>query len=177
MRIVKYLMDRIFAALTWFGFVLLVLMTIIIFSNVFCRYLLNFSIAWADEVSLIFLIWFVFIALAVGVRTRRMAAIDMLTVLFPKAKWLDLITAKIVDVLTFCFGIVLVNFGWDLIQIGSYSTLASFDLPSYLEYIFIPVSGVLVMYSALIHLFERKTALPEADYLDTLFLKKAEPNV
>jgi TRAP-type C4-dicarboxylate transport system permease small subunit len=144
---------------------------------VFCRYVLNFSIAWADEVSLIFLIWFVFIALAIGVRTRRMAAIDMLTVLFPNAKWLDLISSKIVDVLTFCFGIVLVNFGWDLIQIGSYSTLASFDLPSYLEYIFIPVSGVLVMYSALIQLFESKSALPEKDYLDTLFLKKAEPNV
>lgn len=177
MRIIKYLMDRVFAALTWFGFVLLVLMTIIIFSNVFCRYLLNFSIAWADEVSLIFLIWFVFIALAVGVRTRKMAAIDFIIPFFPNAKWLDLITAKIVDVLTFCFGIVLVNFGWDLIQIGSYSTLASFDLPSYLEYIFIPVSGVLVMYSALIQFFERRSALPEVDYLDTLFLKKAEPNV
>lgn len=177
MRIIKYLMDRVFAALAWFAFALLILMTVLIFSNVFCRYLLNFSIAWADEVSLIFLIWFVFIALAIGVRTRRMAAIDMLTVLFPKAKWLDLITTKIVDFLTLCFGIVLVNFGWDLIQIGAYSTLASFDLPSYLEYIFIPVSGVLVVYSALIQLFESRSALPAEDYLDTLFLKKAEPNV
>ena len=177
MKTIKFVMDRVFTALAWFGFLLLVLMTVLIFTNVFCRYVLNFSIAWADEVSLIFLIWFVFIALAVGVRTRRMAAIDMLTVLFPKAKWLDLITAKIVDVLTFCFGIVLVNFGWDLIQIGSYSTLASFDLPSYLEYIFIPVSGVLVMYSALVQFFESKSALPEVEYLDTLFLKKGEHNV
>ena len=177
MKTIKFMMDRVFAALTWFGFVLLVLMTILIFSNVFCRYLLNFSIAWADEVSLIFLIWFVFIALAIGVRTRKMASIDFITPFFPNARRLDLVTAKIVDFLTFCFGIVLVNFGWDLIQIGSYSTLASFDLPSYLEYIFIPVSGVLVMYSALVQFFESRSALPEAEYLDTLFLKKGEPNV
>ena len=86
-------------------------------------------------------------------------------------------TTKVADFLAFCFGIVLVYFGWELIKIGSYSTLASFDLPSYWEYIFVPVSGVLVMYSALVQLFESRSALPEVEYLDTLFLKKAEPNV
>jgi TRAP-type C4-dicarboxylate transport system permease small subunit len=72
---------------------------------------------------------------------------------------------------------MLIYFGWELIKIGSFSTLASFDLPSYLEYIFIPVSGVLVMYSALVQLFQSPEAAQEEDYLDKVFMKKAEPHV
>jgi TRAP-type transport system small permease protein len=177
MRIIKYILDRVFATLTWFAFLLLSVMTLLIFSDVFCRYVLNSSIAWADEVSLILLIWFVFIALAIGVRRKRMATIDLVTLLFPGHRLLDLVVTRIVAFLTLCFGVMLIYFGWELIKIGSYSTLASFDLPSYLEYIFIPVSGLLVMYSALVQLFQSEAASREEDYLDTIFLKKAEPHV
>ena len=38
MRIIKYLLDRVFAALTWFAFLLLAVMTVLIFADVFCRY-------------------------------------------------------------------------------------------------------------------------------------------
>jgi len=177
MRILKYLMDRLFAGLTWFALALLVAMTVIIFCNVFCRYLLNFSLAWADEISLILLIWFVFIALAVGVRMKYMVAIDMITVLFPNAKRVDRVVTLVVHFLTFAFGLMLIYFGWELIKIGSYSTLASIEVATYWEYVFIPVSGVLVMYSALIHLFHSASALPEVDYLDKIFLNKAETHV
>lgn len=176
MRILKNLMDRVFAVLTWFALALLVAMTVIIFCNVFCRYLLNFSLAWADEISLILLVWFVFISLAIGVRMKYMVAIDMITVLLPDWKRVDRVVTHIVNFLTFIFGIMLIYFGWELIKIGSYSTLASFDVPTYWEYVFIPVSGVLVMYSSLFHLFS-SSASPEEDYLDKIFLKKAETHV
>jgi TRAP-type C4-dicarboxylate transport system permease small subunit len=177
MRILKYIMDRVFAVLTWFALALLVAMTLIIFCNVFCRYVLNFSLAWADEMSLILLIWFVFISLAIGVRMKYMVAIDMINALCPSWKTLDRVATHVVNFLTFAFGIMLIYFGWELIKIGSFSTLASFDVPTYWEYVFIPVSGVLVMYSALIHLFRSASALPEEDYLDKIFLKKAETHV
>ena len=176
MRIIKYILDRVFATLTWFAFLLLSVMTLLIFSDVFCRYVLNFSIAWADEVSLIFLVWFVFIALAIGVRKRVHVTIDLLSVVIP-VKWVGRFADRLDLFLTFIFGGLLIYFGWVLILIGADSTLASFDLPSYLEYIFIPLSGVLVMYSALVHWFERGSDLPKEDYLDTVFLKKADRNV
>jgi TRAP-type C4-dicarboxylate transport system permease small subunit len=170
-------MDRIFAGLTWFGFLLLAGMTLLTFTNVFCRYVLNFSIAWADEVTLILLIWFVFIALAIGVRMRRMATIDLLAICFPRMHRMHHVATRVVALLTLVFGAMLIDFGWELIKIGSYSTLASFDLPSYLEYVFIPVSGALVMYSALGQLFARGSALAEEDYLDRIFMPKADHHV
>lgn len=169
MRLIQLVFDRIFAALTWIAMALLVLMTVLIFADVICRYFLHFSIAWAGEVSLIFLVWFVFIALAVGVRKRVHISIDFLSYFLPKAV-VEGVVQRLVDVLTIGFGCVLVYFGIELIQIGSYSTLSSIDLPTWIEYLFIPVSGVLVVYSAAMDLLRSRSAPPEPDYLDGIFM-------
>lgn len=176
MRFIKFTFDRIFAALTWFALSLLVFMTVLTFTNVFCRYVLNFSIAWADEVSLILLVWFVFIAMAIGVRRNAHVSIDLLSMVIP-AKWMGRFTKHLGLALTFVFGALLIYFGWVLILIGADSTLASFDLPSYLEYIFIPLSGLLIMYSAVAHWLHRESDGPEEDYLDTVFMNKADRHV
>ena len=176
MRIIKFAMDRVFAALTWFALVLLGIMTILIFADVFCRYILHFSIAWADEITLILMIWYVFIALAVAVRRKVHTSIDLLVMIF-HAKWVDRVSQRFVSTLVFIFGGLLIYFGMELIKIGTYSTLASLDIPSYVEYVFIPVSGLLVMYSALIDVFRSPSAEPEVDYLDSIFLNKVGRNV
>jgi TRAP-type C4-dicarboxylate transport system permease small subunit len=173
MRLIRLAFDKIFLALTWFAFALLVAMSLITFSNVFCRYVLQFSIAWADEISLVLLVWFVFIALAIGVRKKIHFAIDFLVYWLPK-KFLDSVARRFVDFLTFGFGGVLIYFGIELIKIGSFSTLASVNLPSYFEYAFVPVSGALVLFSAFDD-FVRSAASAEekTDILDTVFLGKA----
>jgi len=176
MRFLRLVFDWIFAALTWFALALLAAMTCILFSDVFCRYILHFSIAWADEIVLVLLIWFVFIALAIGVRKRIHMSIDFLTFFLPR-RFLDSVAERFVDLLTFCFGGVLIYFGIELIKIGSFSSLASINLPSSLEYIFIPVSGVLVLYSSLADFLRDRSAPPEEDLLDRIFMGKAERHV
>jgi TRAP-type C4-dicarboxylate transport system permease small subunit len=176
MRFIKHTFDWVFLLLTWFALALLGVMTLLIFADVFCRYLLHFSIAWADEICLIFLVWYVFIALAIGVRRKAHTSIDLITILIPN-KYLDRFATLIVSVLTFIFGALLVYFGLVLVQIGTYSTLASVDLPSYWEYVFIPVSGALVMYTAVMDYLRDKTLEPGEDILDLVFMKKADRNV
>jgi TRAP-type C4-dicarboxylate transport system permease small subunit len=176
MRRVRFVFDRIFLALTWFALSILVAMTVITFSNVFCRYILHFSIAWADEISLDLLVWFVFIALAIGVRKRIHFSIDFLVYFLPR-KFLDNTARRFVDSLTFGFGGLLIYFGIVLIKIGSFSTLASINIPSYMEYLFVPVSGALVLYSALDDFIRKSSDAPEEDLLDTVFIGKAERHV
>ena len=176
MKFINRFFDWIYLALAWFAMFLLVCMTALIFADVFCRYLLHFSIAWADEITLIFLIWYVFIALAIGVRKNVHTSINLIMILFPN-KRLDWFATHFASFLTIIFGGLLVYFGKELIEIGTYSTLASIDLPSYWEYVFIPVSGVLVVYSGLIRLFTRQETVPETDVLDLVFMPKADRNV
>ena len=172
MNPIKYVFDRIFAVLTWAAFAMLVVMTVLIFVDVFCRYLLGFSIFWADEVSLILMIWFTFIALAVGVRKKNHIAIDFILNALPD-KVQTKIVARVVDTFTFIFGVIFVYFGIELCKIGTYSTLAATDLPSYTEYVFIPVSGLLVIYTSIENFIQRSNG-PE--YLDSIFLVKGDKN-
>ena len=168
MKVIKFVFDRIFAALTWAAVAMLVIMTVLIFTDVFCRYVLGFSIFWADEVSLVLMIWFTFIALAIGVRKKIHIAIDFVLSFLPD-KIQTRIVARVVDVFTFIFGVIFVYFGIELCKIGTYSTLAATELPSYIEYIFIPVSGLLVVYTSIENFIQRSKG-PE--YLDTIFLMR-----
>jgi len=176
MRLIKYVFDRVFAALTWFALLLLGVMTALIFADVFCRYLLHFSIAWADEICLIFLVWYVFIALAIGVRRKAHTSIDLISMIFHSPA-LDRLLQRFVSLLVFAFGGLLIYFGLELIKIGAFSTLASVDIPSSVEYLFIPVSGALVMYTAVTDAFRGRTDPPEVDFLDTIFMNKVHRNV
>ncbi len=52
----------------WFAGIGLLLMTAIIAWQVFARYVLNASPAWAEQAALLLMIWYVFFAAAAGVR-------------------------------------------------------------------------------------------------------------
>ena len=52
----------------WFAGIGLLIMTAIIAMQVFARYVLNDSPAWAEQAALLLMIWYVFIAAAAGVR-------------------------------------------------------------------------------------------------------------
>jgi TRAP-type C4-dicarboxylate transport system permease small subunit len=176
MRLIRTVFDWVFAALAWFAFLLLAVMTALVFADVFCRYLLHFSIAWADEICLIFLVWYVFIALAIGVRRKVHTSIDLVSMIWPN-RTLARVLERLVSLLVLTFGGLLCYFGTILIKVGSLSTLASVDIPSSVEYVFIPVSGALVMYSALAELLRPWSAEPGPDYLDSLFLGKVQRHV
>jgi TRAP-type transport system small permease protein len=168
MNPIKYVFDRIFAGLTWFACIILIIQTLLTFSNVFCRYLLNFSIYWADEVSLVLLIWFTFIALAIGVRKKVHVAIEFIMDAI-KIESVQKIVPRTVDFLVFILGAVFVYFGIKLCIEGTYSTLAATNFPSTADYIFIPVGGFLTMYAAAEDFFQTNKG---TDYLDVVFMGK-----
>ncbi|HWM28732.1 MAG TPA: TRAP transporter small permease subunit, partial [Woeseiaceae bacterium] len=58
----------------WFAGIGLLLMTLIIGWQVFARYVLNDSPAWAEQAALLLMIWYVMFAAAAGV--RELHAVD-----------------------------------------------------------------------------------------------------
>jgi TRAP-type C4-dicarboxylate transport system permease small subunit len=69
-------LDRVLDALL---FVVLAAMATIVAANVFCRFILNFSIYWGDEAAQSLLVWLTFLGAAVAVRDRAHYAFDYLT--------------------------------------------------------------------------------------------------
>jgi TRAP-type transport system small permease protein len=54
------------------------LMVVLVVGNVFCRYVLNASLIWAEELSQYMMVWMVFLGAGLGFRQGRHVAVEML---------------------------------------------------------------------------------------------------
>ena len=70
----KYL-DRILEGLL---FAALAAMSTVVFTNVFCRFVLHFSLSWGDELAQVLLVWLTFLGAAVATRDKAHYAFDYL---------------------------------------------------------------------------------------------------
>ncbi len=50
----------------------------LVVANVFCRYVLNFSVIWAEEVSQYLMVWITFLGAGLALRQGRHVAVEML---------------------------------------------------------------------------------------------------
>jgi TRAP-type C4-dicarboxylate transport system permease small subunit len=130
-----------------FAITLLVAMILIVFAAVVTRKVFGFVFAWSEEVTLLCLTWFTFMGIAIGFRERLHLGMDLFEKL-PK-KVLNA-SDKLVDFVTFLFGLYLVAYGWDFSMMMKGSFLAATQLPNMVQYIVMPITGVLTcVYSAL----------------------------
>ena len=60
-------------------------MTLVVTVNVFCRFVLSFSLSWGDEVAQILLVWMTFLGAALAMRTGSHYAFDYLVRSIPEA--------------------------------------------------------------------------------------------
>ena len=152
MKAVKKIFNGIFVFMTYFAIVQLLAMTLIVSTQVFCRYVLNFSISWVEEVALILMVWFSLIAMAIGVKKKLHFSIVLFTSKLSE-RVLNNVIRRITDVCCILFSFVLIYYGYLLMINGLMSTLPATGLPTSVEYIFAPISGVLIAYDSIMDLF------------------------
>ena len=124
--------------------IMLVAMTLITCSQVFTRKVFNYSIRWSEELPLILMIWFGFIAMAIGVREYLHISIEVVYKLFPKK--MQKVIEKFAYLMVAAFGIFMVIWGWDLTSKMMTSTLPATKMPRGYLYIVMPFSGALIAY-------------------------------
>jgi TRAP-type C4-dicarboxylate transport system permease small subunit len=62
----------------WVVFLMMAVMTTLVFVNVVCRYGFTFSIIWAEEVSQYLMIWIAYLGAGLAMREGRHVALEML---------------------------------------------------------------------------------------------------
>ncbi|GMQ59886.1 hypothetical protein AN1V17_42860 [Vallitalea sediminicola] len=130
--------------------ILLLLMTIITCVQVFCRYVLKFSIGWSEEVPLIFMVWFGFISMAIGVKNKLHISIQVFYNLFPPK--FQKIVDKFVDLVILLFGFIMIYYGGKLSSIMMTSTYPATKMPTGYLYMVIPISGILITFDSIMSL-------------------------
>lgn len=148
----KTILDAVFSWVLKLAMVLLVAMVLIVFVNVVLRYGFKSGIRWAEEISLVIVIWFTFISMALGVKENLHINISLL----PRKLGYNFFVALDVlkNALQVFLGSVLVIYGWRLTLNGAKSRLPATHIPNSINYLVLPIVGIFIILYAGIYLFE-----------------------
>lgn len=150
MKIVDWIFHKFHLFMVFAAKIMILAMTIITAIQVFCRYVLDFSIRWSEEVPLILMVWFGFISMAIGVKKRLHISIELFFSMFPKK--VQKFILKLVDCIILAFGCIMVYYGGTLSRLTMTSTLPATKLPSGVLYAVIALSGIMIVYDTLMDL-------------------------
>lgn len=130
--------SRIDALLEYLGIGFLAATVLIVTWRVLSRALLGSAPPWTEQVSVLLMIWLVFLGIAIGFRERDHAAVKMFVARLPEGtqRWAQ----RLAYALVFAFGLYLIVRGLQLILQSEESAL----------YVAMPISGLMVCaYTAL----------------------------
>jgi TRAP-type C4-dicarboxylate transport system permease small subunit len=131
--------------------IILAAMTGIIFTQVFSRYILNYSFSWSEEVSRYLFLWLIFAGLPTLIYRNAMTAFDMvikkLSGMSKKA------AAALIAIGNLSFLVLLTMGSIPLVQRQFSQMATSIPIPIGLVYMIMPISGVLSIIVTIERLF------------------------
>nr|WP_311764978.1 TRAP transporter small permease [Paenibacillus agricola] len=143
------------SALEAFSLMALLTMIIIVTIQVITRKLFNFVFFWSEEITLLLLIWFSFMGIAIGFREKLHMGMDSFTNLFPAS--FNRVLDKVIYASIFLFGLYLIYYGWDFTLMMNESELAATGLPNSITYVIMPITGVMTSIYSLLQFFGIET--------------------
>jgi TRAP-type transport system small permease protein len=123
---------------------ILVFLVCLVFSQVFCRYVLKFTPSWSEETSVILMIWMGFIACAIGVKRGIHLTISALVNLFPRK--IQKIIYYFDEIAVLIFGLIMIFYGGQLSSHTMMSIMPATQIRTGFLYMCIPVSGVMISF-------------------------------
>jgi TRAP-type C4-dicarboxylate transport system permease small subunit len=149
-RFVFALIEKILEIL---AMAMLTAMAIIICYQVALRFGFNRSPSWTEEVAIVLMIWFGILSIPIGVKYKLHIGIEFIFDKFP-AK-VQYMLSCFVYTLIAGFGVVMVVYGIQLTEFMTMSTLPATKISSAVQYVVIPISGLMLIYNAVEMLFRR----------------------
>ncbi len=121
----------------------LVVMTVIVFWQVFLRYVLNHSNAWTELTAIMLMSWFIFLGSAVGVRENYHLGFDVLLYVLPPGSKKVLRTISDLVVLSFAVGMIW--YGVALMRLQWNEVMPSLGISGAFRYLPLTAGGVLIV--------------------------------
>ena len=120
----------------------LVVMTVLVFWQVFLRYVLNHSNAWTELTAIMLMSWFIFLGSAVGVRENYHLGFDVLLYVLPPGS--KRILRTISDLVVLAFALGMIWYGISLMRLQWNEVLPSLGISGAFRYLPLTAGGVLI---------------------------------
>jgi TRAP-type C4-dicarboxylate transport system permease small subunit len=121
----------------------LVAMSLIVFWQVFLRYVLNWGNAWTELSAIMIMSWFIFLGAAVGVRENFHLGFDVLLYILPPGSKIFLRTLSDLVVLSFAVGMI--YYGSALMRLQWNEVMPSLGISGAFRYLPLTAGGVLIL--------------------------------
>lgn len=147
-KAVKRLALSLDSTFEWMSLVALVGMTLVVIAQVITRKLFNFVFFWSEEVTLLLMVWFSFMGIAIGFREKLHIAMDSFTNIFGER--FNRIWDKVIQICVLGFGLFLLSTGWEFTVDQYTNTLPATGWTNSLYYVVMPITGLMIsIYSVL----------------------------
>lgn len=152
-----------------FGYVLafvMAFMTVIIFWQVFARYVAGSSLSWSEELSRFLMIFMVLVGSSLALRDRKLIAVEIAQeVLKGKVKSFLIIITHLVSIV---FYIILIVYGLRVAEKFGDQIAPGTHISMYFIYLSLPIGGVLLLLNSITCILEEFIGrkIPEEDGID-----------
>lgn len=123
--------------------VLLMVMSAVVFYQVFSRFVLDESLRWSEELARYIMIWAVFIGSALAIRKMELISVDAIKELMPEK------AIKVLNILVYLssivFLVVLVQYGFEMASNVSTQTSPAMRIPMSWAYAAIPIGSIFMI--------------------------------
>ena len=134
-----------------FNGIFIIATTLLIFIQVFLRYILNLNLAWGEELSRFLMIWAVMMVTSILIKNDELIKVDFLDGIWPKAfiKYRDLLYKFALLAIFFFY----ITEGWDQ-AVSSYNqSVPSMNLSWFWPYLAIPVGFALMLAQSMLETY------------------------
>ncbi|MFI5338304.1 MAG: TRAP transporter small permease [Candidatus Methylomirabilales bacterium] len=123
--------------------ILMVALAVVVFIQVFNRFILQTPLAWSEDLAMLLYQWVVFVGAALGVKRMRHFGIELVVRQFPE-HWrhrIEMVTPLVMLVVA----VVMVVQGYTLLTLNVNRTYATMNLSYTWAFLPIPLGGVLII--------------------------------
>jgi TRAP-type C4-dicarboxylate transport system permease small subunit len=144
--------NLVHIALVYLAKLMMIAMVLIIFANVVLRYVFNSGLMWSEEVALLLAVWFIFIAMSLGVKQ----GLHINITLIPESKQsfaVKRVLALFKSLATLVIALAMLIHGWKLVGFTMQSIMPATQWPAGLLYAILPLSAIIMIYESIMDIF------------------------
>ena len=123
--------------------ILMVALAVVVFIQVFNRFILKTPLAWSEDLAMLLYQWVVFVGAALGVKRMRHFGIELVVRQFPD-RWrhrIELVTPLAVLIVA----VVMIVQGYNILTLNMNRIYSTMNLSYIWAFLPIPLSGVLII--------------------------------
>lgn len=143
MKAFKRLLDVLQTITEYLLFFMIAVMVVVVFAQVFCRFILNASLPWSEELSRYIMVWISMLGASIGIRRKGHVGVEAVVMMLPDRlkKAASIATALVAT----CFFAGMIYFGGIVCRIVAVQESPAMEISMAIPYSALVAGGFLML--------------------------------